>query len=182
MKVKKSWRIKAASLDSVPTLQMTSTWQLVDFNLWTSWIRKSFWDEQQLSSRHRHIQCCQLCLVSIHGQGKKFKNLFKHEYLRSRASTCLLLSSTSSVTSQIRDITAIEILVLTSWITHPRIFFSKCEQLASYSNSNCGKKDTVRKNIRVEISWFFCLSDFTWNEFLGLQKCKKCHFNTFRGS
>ena len=31
----------------------------------------------------------------------------KHEYLRSRASTCLSLSSTSSVTSQIRDITAI---------------------------------------------------------------------------
>ena len=58
-----------------------------------------------------------------------------HEYLRSRASTCLSLSSTSSVTSQIRDITAIEILVLTSWISHPRIFILKMKSL-SYQNTH----------------------------------------------
>ena len=47
----------------------------------------------------------------------------KHLYLRSHASTYLSLSSTSPVISQIRDITLIEILVLTSWISHPRILY-----------------------------------------------------------
>ena len=35
---------------------------------------------------------------------------------------------------------------------------------------------------RVEISWFFCHSDFKWNQFWEFLKCKICHFNTFRGS
>ena len=62
------------------------------------------------------------------------KSNIKHEYLRSRASTCLSLSSSSSVTSQIRDITAIEILVLTSWFSHPRMFANKyyCFAVAQY--------------------------------------------------
>ena len=34
----------------------------------------------------------------------------------------------------------------------------------------------------VEISWFSCHSDFTWNQSLWFQKCKICHFNYFRGS
>ena len=34
----------------------------------------------------------------------------------------------------------------------------------------------------VEISWFFYQSDFTWNQFWGIEKCKICHFNTFKGS
>ena len=34
----------------------------------------------------------------------------------------------------------------------------------------------------VEILGFFYHSDFTWNQFWGFQKCKICHFHTFRGS
>ena len=34
----------------------------------------------------------------------------------------------------------------------------------------------------VEIWWFFYYSDFTWNQFWGLWKCKICYFITFRGS
>ena len=59
--------------------------------------------------------------------------LVKHEYLWSRASICLSLSSTSSVTSQIRDITAIKILVLTSWIWHPRILNLKRPKIDTHS-------------------------------------------------
>ena len=34
----------------------------------------------------------------------------------------------------------------------------------------------------MEISRFFCHSDFTWNQFCGFKKCKICLFNTFRSS
>ena len=34
----------------------------------------------------------------------------------------------------------------------------------------------------LEISWFFSHSDFAWNQFSGLQRCKNCHFNSFRSS
>ena len=49
----------------------------------------------------------------------------------------------------------------------------------------CGK---MAKNSRfiamhsVEVSWFFHQSDFTWNQFWEMWKCKICPFNTFRGS
>ena len=45
---------------------------------------------------------------------------FRHEYLRSRASRCLSLSSSSSCHSY-STLTIIEILVLISWILHPWI-------------------------------------------------------------
>ena len=34
----------------------------------------------------------------------------------------------------------------------------------------------------MENSGFFHISNFTWNQFWRLYKCKICHFNTFRGS
>ena len=34
----------------------------------------------------------------------------------------------------------------------------------------------------VEISQFFYHSDFTWNQILGFEECKICHFKTFRAS
>ena len=33
----------------------------------------------------------------------------------------------------------------------------------------------------VEISWFFCHSDFTWNQFWWIWKYEKCLFSIFRG-
>ena len=71
-----------------------------------------------------------VCSSNKKVQGSRFFLHVKHEYLRSRASTCLSLSSTSPVISQIRDITLIEILVLTSWISHPRIFDLKCPKMS----------------------------------------------------
>ena len=47
----------------------------------------------------------------------------KHEYLRSRASKCLSLSS--SFSHGYSTLSSIEILVLISWILHPWIFFNK---------------------------------------------------------
>ena len=54
----------------------------------------------------------------------------KHEYLRSRASRCLSLSSSSSDISS--NMTNIEMLVLISWILHPRIFVKEMETLLNY--------------------------------------------------
>ena len=48
------------------------------------------------------------------------KIVFKHEYLRSRASKCLSLSSFPNGYS---NLSSIKILVLISWILHPWFFF-----------------------------------------------------------
>ena len=45
-----------------------------------------------------------------------------------------------------------------------------------------GSRQVCDKMHRVEISGFFCHSDFTWNQFWCFQKCKFCHFTTFRCS
>ena len=63
-----------------------------------------------------------VCKSILHCVSFKTLSNIKHEYLRSRASTCLSLSLTSPVISQLGEITAIEILVLTSWISLPRIY------------------------------------------------------------
>ena len=63
------------------------------------------WDAWQMQ---RLLKCC------------VFLFLIKHEYLRSRASRCLSLSSSSGDFWKF-----IKILVLTSWILHPRILFSE---------------------------------------------------------
>ena len=47
----------------------------------------------------------------------------KHEYLRSRASRCLSLSSSSG--DRYSNLTTIELIVLVSWILHPGIFFKR---------------------------------------------------------
>ena len=50
------------------------------------------------------------------------------------------------------------------------------------SKANFFSLRKIQQGHSVEISWFFYYSDFTWNQFLGLLKCKICHCNTFRGS
>ena len=72
-----------------------------------------------------------------------------------------------------------------SWFLRPYCLF------ASYVNWQMCKnaiwsKMTPKKVIQiltvhcVEISWFFDHSDFAWNQFWGLEKCKIWHFNTIR--
>ena len=66
-------------------------------------------------------------------------------------------------------------LLLKSWFHE--IIFGESEFLIY---SHCVKVAQLRNS--VKFSEFFYFSDFTWNQFLGFQKGKKCHLNTFRGS
>ena len=64
-------------------------------------------------AQHTSVEKQKLTLTFI---GKKIK----HEYLRSRASRCLYLSSPSG--DRYSNLTTIKMLVLISWILHPGIF------------------------------------------------------------
>ena len=61
---------------------------------------------------------------------------FKHEYLRSRASRCLSLSSSSSSSVISSNSTIIEILVLISWIPASKNFCFRNRLARNYSEYN----------------------------------------------
>ena len=85
--------------------------------------------DKHIKARDRRYSCLTFLFNAFYGNPQV--DFLKAFLFMSRASICLSLSSTSSVTSQIRDVTAIEILVLTSWISHPRIFCTKIIDMES---------------------------------------------------
>ena len=52
-----------------------------------------------------------------------------------------------------------------------------CSTIFTPISTNIASSDST-----VEISGFFYHSDFPWNQFRRIWKCKICHCNTFRGS
>ena len=88
------------------------------------------WHWKKDSKTHTLLQSqynSELKLISIYLIAcLRFHSLkIKHEYLRSRAYICLSLSSPFSSSCDISSISyIIEILVLISWISHPRIFLT----------------------------------------------------------
>ena len=96
--------------------QSYSNWMFLNFKTLWLWLSTIF---------HRHnwspnfIQLCSIFIVSLCTLGKSEVSWLihvKHEYLRSRASTCLSLSLTSPVISQLGKIMAIEILDTRAYI------------------------------------------------------------------
>ena len=64
----------------------------------------------------------------------------------------------------------------------PFMDFVRYVQWSPLKNGFLHLKTSKLNKHDAEISWFFYHSDFTWNQFTELLKCKICHFFTFRGS